>query len=144
MPKPKSLSNPRFEVPRPHLARVKSKDTTPELKIRRLLLDMGHRGYRIHYDKLPGRPDVVFTKRRKVIFVHGCFWHGHDCKAGRNTPRINKDYWEPKLRRNVERDEKHLAQIREKEWKVLVVWECQLKDSESMRKKLGEFMGSTM
>ena len=110
-----------------------------------MLLDMGYRGYRVHYEKLPGRPDVVFTKRRKVIFVHGCFWHGHDCRAGRNTPRTNKDYWEPKLRRNIERDEKHLSQIREKKWKVLVVWECQLKkNSEAVRKKLEKFMGSTV
>ncbi len=122
------------------MARVKSKDTTLELKIRRLLLDMGHRGYRIHYDKLPGRPDVVFTKRRKVIFVHGCFWHGHDCKAGRNTPRINKDYWEPKLRRNAERDRQHLRRIRKEGWKVLTIWECQLKNSEALRKKLDKFM----
>ena len=65
---------------------------------------MGHKGYRIHYDAVPGKPDVVFTKRKKAIFSHGCFWHSHDCKAGNNTPKTKKDYWEPNLKRNVERD----------------------------------------
>ena len=139
----KTRSSPQFEISRPHMAKVKSKNTAPELKLRRLLLDMGYRGYRIHYGKLPGRPDVVFTKYRKVIFVPGCFWHGHNCKAGRNTPRTNKDYWEPKLLRNVDRDKKRLRQIRKKGWRVLVVWECQLKNPEFMQKRLKEFMRSS-
>ena len=132
--------SPRFKIRRPNMARVKTKNTEPELKMRRLLLDMGYRGYRIHYDKLPGRPDVVFTRRRKVIFVHGCFWHGHNCKSGMNTPKINKDYWEPKLRRNADRDKEHLRQIRKEGWKVLVVWECQLKNLEGVRRILEKFM----
>ena len=140
MPDAKVCSFPQFKISRPHMTRVKGKNTTPELELRRLLLDMGYRGYRIHYDKLPGRPDVVFTKHRKVIFVHGCFWHGHNCKAGKNTPRTNKDYWEPKLRRNVDRDKEHLREIRKEGWKVLTVWECQLKNPESTRKKLKKFM----
>ena len=87
-------------VSRPHMQRVRAKNTSPELKLRRLLCDMGFRGYRIHYKKLPGTPDVVFVSRKKAIFVHGCFWHGHDCKAGKNVPRTNQEYWEPKLERN--------------------------------------------
>ena len=126
------------------MTQVKGKNTSPELKLRHLLLNMGYRGYRIHYDKLPGKPDVVFTKHRKVIFVHGCFWHGHNCKAGKNIPRTNKDYWEPKLQRNVERDKKHLREIKKEGWKVLIVWECQLKNPESMRKKLKKFMHTGM
>ena len=136
----KTHSPPRFEISRPHMAKVKSKNTAPELKLRRLLLDMGYRGYRIHYSKLPGRPDVVFTKRRKVIFVHGCFWHGHDCKAGRNTPKINRDYWEPKLLRNVDRDKKHLRRIRKEGWKVLIVWECEIKEEKRIGSKLRNFL----
>lgn len=142
MPDAKACSSSQFKIPRPHMTRVKSKNTAPELKLRRFLLDMGHRGYRIHYDKLPGRPDIVFTKRRKVIFVHGCFWHGHNCKAGRNTPKTNKHYWEPKLRRNVDRDKEYLREIRKQGWKVLIVWECQLKRPKFTRKKLEEFMSA--
>ena len=144
MPNTKIQSSPQFKIPRPHMSRVKGKNTTPELKLRRFLLDMGYRGYRIHYERLPGRPDVVFTKRRKVIFVHGCFWHGHSCKAGRNTPKTNKDYWGPKLLRNIDRDKKHLAEIRKKGWMVLIIWECQLKKSEFIRKKLEEFMSANI
>ncbi len=140
----KTYSFSQFGTSRPHMAKVKSKNTAPELKLRRLLLDMGYKGYRIHYDKLPGRPDIVFTKYRKVIFVHGCFWHGHNCKAGKNTPKTNKDYWESKLLRNVDRDKKHLRQIRKEGWKVLIVWECHLKDPEFTRKKLKEFMCSNI
>ena len=76
--------------------------------------------------------------------MHGCFWHGHDCKAGKNTPKINKDYWEPKLQRNIDRDKEHLREIRKEGWEVLIVWECQLKNSELVRKRLEEFMSASI
>ena len=122
------------------MAKVKSKDTGPELLIRRLLRDMGFRGYRIHFEKLPGRPDIVFTKRKKVIFVHGCFWHGHTCPAGSHRLKSNEEYWDAKLLRNVERDQKHLSEIIAIGWQVLVIWECQLKKDEYVRKTLTNFM----
>ena len=122
------------------MAKVKSKDTGPELLVRRLLRDMGFRGYRIHFEKLPGRPDIVFTKRKKVIFVHGCFWHGHTCPAGSHRPKSNEEYWDAKLLRNVERDQKHLSEIIALGWQVLVIWECQLKIDEYARKTLKNFM----
>lgn len=130
----------KFEIPRPQMAKIKSKNTDPELKIRRLLLDMGFRGYRIHYAKLPGKPDIVFTRRKRVIFVHGCFWHRHNCPAGSQKPKTNQSYWIPKLLRNIERDKEHLSQIVLKGWKVLVVWECQLRNLDSVQKSLTEFM----
>jgi len=122
------------------MRRVKGKDTTPELRVRRLLRDLGLRGYRIHYDRLPGKPDVVFTKHKKVIFVHGCFWHGHDCPAGRNVPKTNQDYWKPKLARNKERDRQRQEEVRELGWDILIVWECELKDAESLARRLRSFL----
>ncbi|MXZ56521.1 MAG: DNA mismatch endonuclease Vsr [Gammaproteobacteria bacterium] len=130
----------QFEIPRPHMAKVKSKDTGPELLLRSLLRDMGFRGYRIHFEKLPGRPDIVFTRRKRVIFVHGCFWHGHNCPAGSHRPKSNEEYWDAKLLRNVERDQKHLSEIIALGWQVLVVWECQLKNHEFVRKIITNFM----
>lgn len=124
------------------MATAKPKNTKLELELRRLLLNMGYRGYRVHYDKLPGKPDVVFTKRRKVIFAHGCFWHRHCCKKGRSTPKTNKSFWEPKLQRNAERDKENLRKIEEEGWDVLLVWECQLKNPELLRKNLLNFLRS--
>ncbi len=126
-------------IVRPHMQKVRSKNTTPELAVRRLLQGIGYRGYRIHYDKLPGKPDVVFTKRRKAIFVHGCFWHGHSCRAGRNTPRSNQDYWKPKLERNKKRDTAQIREIRKAGWDVLVIWECQLSNETRVESRLIEF-----
>ncbi len=100
---------------------------------------MGKRGYRIHYDKLPGKPDVVFTRQKKAIFMHGCFWHGDDCRAGRNTPNSNKDYWLPKLERNKERDKKHIERLREMKWRVIVIWECELKDIPEIENRINDF-----
>ena len=84
------------------MSRIKGRDTKPELKVRRLLYGMGYR-YRLHRKDLPGKPDIVFGSRRKVIFVHGCFWHGHSCKRGRRVPKSNVEYWQTKIARNVER-----------------------------------------
>lgn len=118
---------------------VRGKNTTPELKFRKMLWRLGFRGYRIHVKDLPGRPDVVFTKKKKAIFVNGCFWHGHDCRAGRNVPKSNTDYWEPKLRRNKERDEVNIAALKQLGWSVLVVWECRLKDETEVERRVKAF-----
>ncbi len=128
------------ETSHPHMKRVKAKNTSLELKLRRLLLSMGYRGYRIHYGALPGKPDVVFTRYKKVIFAHGCFWHGHDCKAGKNTPRTNKNYWEPKLKRNAERDRKNQIEIRKQGWDVITIWECELKKPELVKERLRKLL----
>ena len=125
---------------RPHMRRVKSKNTSPELTLRRVLWGMGFRGYRFHRKGLPGKPDVCFGPRKKAIFLHGCFWHGHDCRAGRNVPRTNQEYWGPKLARNRERDERHNQELADMGWSVLVVWECELKDPDALADKLRAFM----
>lgn len=121
------------------MARIGSRDTAPELLVRRLLHQLGYR-YRKHDSSLPGCPDLVFSARQKVIFVHGCFWHQHECDAGR-LPKSNSDFWSAKLQRNVERDQHAVAKLQEKGWQVLTLWECELKSRNSLKLKLINFLG---
>jgi len=123
------------------MRRVRGKDTGPELRVRRMVHGMGFR-YRLHVKELPGSPDLLFPARAKVIFVHGCFWHGHDCRAGLNRPSSNRRYWTPKLERNRRRDRANRTRLRRLGWRVLVVWECQLK-SHTLRDRLASFLGGT-
>lgn len=106
------------------MARVRSKDTTPELRLRRALFALGFR-YRLHSTSLPGRPDIVFPKHRALILVHGCLWHWHGCSRSR-MPTTNTDYWSAKISRNVARDRVRLAEYASLGWRVLIVWECAL------------------
>lgn len=117
---------------------VKTRDTGPEMAVRRLLHALGYR-YRLHTAKLPGRPDLVFPGRKKVIFVHGCFWHGHDCAKGR-LPKSRLDYWGPKIERNTVRDSAVLENLRESGWKTMVVWQCECKDMPSLQRRLTKFL----
>jgi len=124
-----------------NMRRIRGKDTKPELIVRSALFGMGYR-YRLHGDKLPGKPDLVFAKRRKAIFVHGCFWHNHShisCKIAR-FPKSNADYWADKLRRNIERDAVRRAELRRMGWKVLVVWECQTKSIDKQIGRIRRFL----
>ena len=121
------------------MAQVKSKDTKPELAVRRLLHGLGYR-YRLHRKDLPGRPDLVFPLRRKVIFVNGCFWHSHaGCEKAR-LPSSNREYWAAKLNRNKTRDERNLALIKEGGWDPMVVWECELVDMDAVARNLIAFL----
>lgn len=123
------------------MARVRGRDTKPELAVRRMLHAMGYR-YRLHCRDLPGKPDIVFGKRRKVIFIHGCFWHRHDdpaCKLAR-LPKSRLEFWEPKLAANAARDLHHQHALRQFGWQVMVVWECELGNSEHLRNKLRHFL----
>ena len=106
------------------MARVRSTDTAPEMTVRRLIHSLGYR-YRLHRRDLPGTPDIVFPSRRKVIFVHGCFWHQHTCKRGSRVPATRQDYWAPKLARNVQRDRIAAARLKKLGYRRLVIWECQ-------------------
>lgn len=103
---------------------VRSKDTKPEMRVRRLVHSLGYR-YRLHVTSLPGRPDLVFPSRRKIILVHGCFWHQHDCKLGARMPKSRLDFWSTKLKSNQARDRKQILTLKRDGWQVLVVWECQ-------------------
>ncbi len=120
---------------------VKSTNTRPELTVRRIVHQLGFR-YRLHRGDLPGRPDLVFVRRKKVIFVHGCFWHRHACEAGRSTPASNEDYWRRKFQRNVRRDRSAVRQLRRLGWGVSIVWECQTKPkrADRLRRRLIRFL----
>lgn len=123
------------------MARIKKFDTRPEMAVRRLVHACGYR-YRLHARDLPGTPDLVFPRLRKLIFVHGCFWHRHDCRDGRKLPSGKHDYWIPKLARNVERDASDGEKLRALGWDVLVVWECQLAQQRALEDTLLAFLNS--
>lgn len=123
------------------MSKVRSKNTTPELIVRRLVFGMGYR-YRLHDKRLPGKPDLVFSRRRKVVFVNGCFWHGHEsCRYGR-LPKSRLDFWKPKIDRNRQRDVENLRRLEDEGWSVLTVWQCEVKDQEKLRIRLHEFLES--
>lgn len=140
------LARPSFtDVPparRRNLAAVAAKDTRPELRVRRLLHAMGYR-FRLHRRDLPGTPDIVLAGRRRIIEVRGCFWHRHPDPACRNAvlPKVRAAWWAAKLARNVTRDEQNLAALRALGWSVLVLWECETRDAESLRARLAGFLG---
>ena len=117
------------------MRRVKGRDTGPERTVRRLLTALGVR-YRLHRKDLPGKPDIVMPGRRLALFVHGCFWHGHDCARGARDPQQNRDYWLAKVGRNRARDEASAAALRAAGWRVEVVWECELKDEAGLGERL--------
>lgn len=108
-----------------HMAKIRSKDTKPELSVRKSLHALGYR-YKLHDKHLPGKPDLVFPRRKKVIFVNGCFWHGHNCPVGSRLPKTNREFWAEKRRANRERDAAQRRALEEAGWKYLDVWECHL------------------
>jgi DNA mismatch endonuclease, patch repair protein len=120
---------------------VKSADTTPERAVRAAVRALGYaRRYRLHGAHLPGKPDLVFTSLGKVVFVHGCFWHGHDCRRGARRPKDNAAYWRAKVARNRARDADTLSALRAAGWSALVVWECETRDSDALARKLSTFL----
>lgn len=121
------------------MASIRSRDTKPEMAIRRLVHGLGYR-YRLHARDLPGQPDLVFRSRRKVIFVHGCFWHQHDCRQGRRNPKKNSAYWRQKLAGNVARDGRHNRELRKAGWGVMTIWECRV-DSRQLDKLVKRITG---
>jgi DNA mismatch endonuclease, patch repair protein len=123
------------------MRRIRKTDTKPEMIIRRLVHAMGYR-YRLHQSSLPGSPDIVLARHRKVILVHGCFWHRHDCADGSKLPRSKPEYWGPKLERNRRRDEASVARLKELGWGVLVVLECEIANGKRVKEALRKFLGS--
>jgi DNA mismatch endonuclease (patch repair protein) len=120
---------------------VRSRDTKPEMAVRRALHRLGYR-FRLHRKDLPGKPDLVFPRRKKVIFVHGCFWHGHDaagCKLAR-MPKSRQEFWEAKIRANSERDARSIEALKKLGWGVYVVWECELKGEQNIVNALRGFL----
>lgn len=117
---------------------VKTANTGPEIVVRRLVFSLGYR-YRLHRKDLPGKPDMVFVSRRKVIFIHGCFWHGHGCEKGR-LPKSRLEYWGPKVEANQARDRRDQAALIDAGWQVLTLWQCELKDSVALTSRLRAFL----
>lgn len=122
---------------------VKSMDTRPEIMVRRICRMLGHVGYRLYRKDLPGKPDLAFIKRKVAIFVHGCFWHGHDCHGQVRQPKSNQEYWFSKIRQNIARDTRNIAALQERGWKVLVVWECETKSPEHLKTRLAAELATT-
>jgi DNA mismatch endonuclease (patch repair protein) len=118
---------------------VRGTDTTPEMQVRKLVHSMGYR-YALHVKHLPGKPDIILVSRRKIIFVHGCFWHSHRCSHGSISPSTNSEYWSRKREQNARRDREHIGSLRKQGWKVLVIWECMTRDSELLSVKLSRFL----
>lgn len=121
------------------MSRIRAKNTGPEMAVRRLVYGAGYR-YRLHGKKLPGTPDLVFTTRHKVIFVHGCFWHNHDDCALARIPKSHQDFWETKLQGNKARDARQYARLCEMGWEVMVIWECELKDLDGLKPRIVAFL----
>ena len=121
------------------MSRIRSKDTGPEMTIRQLIYSMGYR-YRLHTKDLPGKPDLVFRPKKKVIFVHGCFWHGHNCSRGGRIPKANTEYWSNKLSRNIERDRRNQEALLSLGWEILIIWECDLKDPDKLIFRINRYL----
>jgi DNA mismatch endonuclease (patch repair protein) len=121
---------------------IKSADTAPEMAVRRLVHGMGYR-FRLHRRDLPGKPDLVFPRLHKVLFVHGCFWHGHDCARGARVPKGNRAYWIKKVGGNRARDRKNIETLAAQGWRSLVVWECAARDERNLRGLVKGFLSET-
>ena len=121
------------------MRRVKGRDTTPEMTVRRALTRLGLR-YRLHRKDLPGCPDIVMPGRRLAILVHGCFWHGHVCARGARVPKQNRDYWMAKVARNRTRDSQALTQLEALGWRVETIWECEMKDEAGFATRLRDLL----
>lgn len=123
------------------MAAVRSKDTKPEMMIRRLVYSMGYR-YKLHSDALPGKPDLVFSSKKKVVFVHGCFWHGHNGCNKAQLPKSRTDFWQDKIENNVRRDKRVKRALNRKGWRYLIIWQCQINNLEKVKAKIYTFLNN--
>ncbi len=121
------------------MARIKGRDTAPELRVRRLLHSLGFR-FRCHRDDLPGKPDIVLSRHRKIVLIHGCFWHCHSGCPRAALPTTNVKFWQKKIRGNQARDQRVRRELRKLGWNVLVIWQCQLKREEILTSRLLRFL----
>lgn len=110
------------------MSKISGKETKPEILVRKFLFSRGYR-FRKNVKELPGKPDIVLPKYKTVIFVHGCFWHGHSCKRGA-LPESNREFWQEKINKNIERDSRNILQLKEKGWSVIIIWQCEMKNKE--------------
>lgn len=122
------------------MRKVKGKNTSAEIAVRGMLKIIGKTGYRLCRKDLPGKPDIAFLSKKLSIFVHGCFWHGHNCKRGARIPKINQGYWQSKIERNKKRDLINIEKLHINGWKILIVWECELSNKDLVIEKLKKFI----
>lgn len=122
-----------------NMSRIRGRDTKPEMIVRSLVHGLGYR-YRLHRKDLPGKPDLVFPKRRKIIFIHGCFWHMHHCPYGKVVPKTNADFWSNKRRGNKERDKIVVKTLRKAGFQVLTIWECQTRKPDDVKRVINRFL----
>lgn len=122
------------------MRRVYSKNTTPELLVRKILRTSGYSGYRLHRDDLPGKPDIAWIGKKLAIFINGCFWHGHTCRRGARLPKTNAEYWRIKIQRTLQRDKKNKDLLNAEGWRILTLWECELQYDAEVLRKIDEFM----
>lgn len=127
------------EQRRRNMSRIGGKNTGPELFLRRLVHSMGYR-YRLHRRDLPGKPDLVFSSRNKVIFVHGCYWHVHTCRYGQVRPATNAQFWQKKRANTVLRDRRNLQELKSRGWTALVVWECEMRKGADLEDRIRRFL----
>ena len=118
-----------------NMSRIRAKDTKPELIVRRTCHNLGLR-FRLHRKDLPGKPDLVFPKHNALIFVHGCFWHKHNCRYGKVRPKTNTEFWNSKRQRTVERDNLNKKTLKDRGWKVMEIWECEVKKEENLKSRI--------
>ena len=121
------------------MRRIRGEDTSPELAVRNLCRELGFAGYRIHRKDLPGKPDLAWIGRKRAVFVHGCFWHAHDCSEGRRKPKSNQRYWIPKIERNQQRDAENIRSLRAAGWNILIIWECEIRERKYLSQKILQF-----
>ena len=121
------------------MRRVRSRDTKPELELRRLVWDLGYR-YRKNQRSVVGNPDIAFVGRKRAIFLHGCFWHRHDCAAGQRAPKSKKEFWYTKFENNVERDARVKRELKAAGWRALVIWECELRSARKVAGRVARFL----
>lgn len=124
-----------------NMSRIRARDTKPELVVRRMLHSMGYR-FRLHRNDLPGTPDIVLPRHRKIVEVRGCYWHSHSCRYGSVEPKTNREFWRKKRAGNVQRDKRNLCELRRLGWSVLIIWECEIGDEEKLTRRLLRFLES--
>lgn len=129
------------EQRRRNMAAIKGKNTKPEMIVRQLVHSSGYR-YRLHRKDLPGKPDLVFPSRRKIIEVYGCYWHMHDCPYGKVVPKTNAEFWQTKRLSNVTRDKRNSEELAKQGWRVLIIWECEVKDKNQLQEHISQFLDS--